>query len=229
MFEDLLKVKTWNAETNGRFLDALNDYFDEDKCKYTAEIAGKLMERGDRANRVSAETLLTYAAAHYTRDGEEAQAPVFFMLGKFHEQNADYATASEWYRKSAATGALGGTAQAALRAALLGSGLTYTDDLRDKLLASGGALDLGLREDRIYEYIGWYLVYEHDGDDELRRKYAERIIGLVRTSEYVPDMLFQKDDIRDKFAAPECVKEFSERLAAEHKAELAAQENEPKA
>ncbi len=228
MFEDLLKIKTWNAETNGRFLDALNDYFDEDKCKYTAEVAGKLMERGDRANRTSAETLLNYAAAHYTRDGEEAQAPVFFTLGKLCEQNADYATASEWYQKSAATGALGGTAQAALRATLLCSNLTYTDDLRDKLLASGGAIDLGLRDDRIYEYIGWYLVYEHDGNDELRRKYAERVIGLVRTNEYVPDLVFQKDNVRDKLTAPECVKEFAERLAAEHKTELARQENETK-
>ena len=38
MIDKFLNIRYWTAETNGQFFEALNDYFDEDKCEIISQV-----------------------------------------------------------------------------------------------------------------------------------------------------------------------------------------------
>ncbi len=65
MFENLLKVKTWNDETLRSFYNELYDFFDEDKCAYVCDVSKELLSRGGSENLRCAEEMLLFCEDNF--------------------------------------------------------------------------------------------------------------------------------------------------------------------
>lgn len=209
MFENLLKVKIWNRATEEKFYEALSDYFDEDKCAYTNDVAKKLMKNG---NEHSAENILLYAIQNYNKlDDKNDSAILYYTLGELYEKHyCNYQKAYECYREYGLLNTkFGGVPSLLVRALLLKDNFTYSDELEKELLRSYGEGDLGLRNDRFYETAANYLVAEHDGKTDLCEKYKKEIKGIVKADEiFVLDLFMKKDTVRDVLEIPAIAKAF---------------------
>ena len=207
------QTKNWNAEATGRFLADLNDYFDEDKCSLTVEVAKDLMNRGSHSDLTAAENLLVYATQHFF-DGIEdtdTKAAVYYVLGVLYETKLhDYVKAFTAFKKFDLNNTLfSGTNSNLLRTIMLRDGFTYSEDLEKYLLRSYAEPDLGLRNDRIYETIGNYLVALHNENTDLAETYKKQIKAIVKADEMlVLDIFFKKDNFRDVLNLPDETKAF---------------------
>ena len=217
MLNGFEKIKNWDAAANGRFIAALNDYFDEDKCALTAEAANELIKRGSHGDLISAENLLVYATQHFF-DGVEdtdAKAAVYYTLGTLYETKLhDYVKAFTAFEKYSLNNTkFSGADGILLRVLLLRDGFTYSDELEKYLARSFAEPDLGLRNDRIYETIGNYLVAKNEGKDDLCEKYKKQINAIVKADEiFVLDIFMKKDNFRDVLELPDETKAFIKSL-----------------
>lgn len=217
MIEKLLKVKEWTSKTNYEFFDALIEYTDDEKCVIVADTAKELMNRGGYNNMNSAEIILIYATQHFFNVSDSNyKALVYYRLGEFYEKyKENYVRAYTYYEKYTLNNSENsGTHSLLLRALILRDDFTYSDELEKELRMSYGEIDLGLREDRLYENLGALIVARHEGGkDELCEKHIKRLKAIVKADEYMfLDVLVKKDDIRDVLEVPKKVTDYINKL-----------------
>lgn len=216
MIEHLLGIQYWDSAVNGKFLRALDDYFNEDKCEMVVEVATELMKRGDHRNLVSAETILVYATQHYfdVKDSNY-KALVYYCLGQLYEfYMDDFVKAYTAYDKYVLNNTkFDGTHALMLRAIIHRDDFTYSEELEKHLNNSMGEVDLGLRNDRLYENLGCLIVSKHKGDEEKVAMYTKRLKNIVKSDEWlILDLVFRKDTIPDSLKVPKKVIKFINEL-----------------
>ena len=216
MIDQLLGIQTWDSAVNGKFFRALEDYFDEDKCELTVEVAYELMKRGGNRNLVSAETILVYATQHYF-DVKDSyyKALVYYCLGHLYEFHLnDFVKSYTAYDKYILNNTkYDGTHALMLRAIIHRDDFTYSEELEKHLNNSMGEVDLGLRNDRLYENLGCLIVAQHNGDEEKVAMYTKRLKNIVKSDEWlILDLVFRKDTIPDSLRVPKKVIKFINEL-----------------
>ncbi len=215
MTEKYLKFKTWNTKIVGEFLTELskteNTYTNEDKCVFISKTAKELLKRGGNANISSAENILIYATQHYF-DGTDPQtkASIYYLLGELYEKHKEnFVRAYTYYEKYTLNNKENsGTHSLMLKALILRDDFTYSDELEKEFRMSLAEADLGLKNDRIYENIGRYIVLQHDGNDEEAQKVMKRLWGIIKTDELIlPDLIIKKN-LNDRVTVPQKVIDF---------------------
>lgn len=206
MIDKLLKAPFWTAETNGRFFEALNDYFNEDKCEIIVRVATELMKRGDHENVTAAETILIYATQHYPQVSDtHYKARVYYCLGQLYElYKENFIKAYTYYDKYVLNNTQNeGNHTLMLKALILRDDFTYSDQLRELWSKATAELNLGLMNDRVYEYIGALIIAQNDGDTEYAEKLKKRLKALVKHDEmFYLDLIFKKDTLPDSLIVP---------------------------
>lgn len=215
MTEKYLKTKTWNTKIVGEFLTELskteNTYTNEDKCGFISKTAKELLKRGGNANISSAENLLIYATQHYF-DGTEPQtkADIYYILGELYEKyKENFVRAYTYYEKYTLNNKENsGTHALMLKALILRDDFTYSDELEKEFRMSLAEWDMGLKNDRIYENLGRFIILNHEGNEEECKKVIKRLWGIIKTDELVvPDLIIKKN-INDRVKVPSKIKEF---------------------
>ncbi len=209
MYKDLLKVKFWNSETNGKFFHRIRDFSDDERCIFAVDVAEKLMKRGDNANTVSAEVILVYATQHYFENvtSKEVKAKVYYSLGKLYETYFDdYIKAYTAYEKYTLNTEDDGTHTILMKALILRDGFIYSEQLEKEYRYSLGEVDLGLRNDRFYEALASYIINIHYGNNDEAEKMKKRLKAIIKGDElFFLDLVFKKDDIPDSLTVPDKV------------------------
>ena len=68
--------------------------------------------------------------------------------------------------------------------------------------------DLGMKNDRIYENIGRFIIHKHDGNEEECKKVIKRLWGIIKTDELIlPDLIIKKN-LNDRVTVPQKVVEY---------------------
>lgn len=213
MIDKFLNIRYWTAETNGQFFEALNDYFDEDKCEIISQVTKELLTRGDNMNLTAAEIILIYATQHYFNvDDTNYKALIYYRLGELYEiYREDFVKCYTYYEKYALNNTVNSGEHALLlRALILRDDFTYSDNLEKELRMSYGEQDLGLRIDRIYENLGALIVERHYGITEEREKeLIKRLKAIIKADELIfPDLILRKDAVRDMLYVPQKVRDY---------------------
>jgi hypothetical protein len=216
MIEHLLAIQTWDSAVNGKFIRALDDYFNEDKCELTVQAAYELMKRGNHRNLVSAETILIYATQHYfdVKD-TNYKALVYYCLGQLYEfYKEDFVKSYTYYDKYVLNNTkYDGTHALMLRATMHRDNFTYSEEMEKHLKNSMGEVDLGLRNDRLYENLGCLIVAQHNSDEEKVAMYTKRLKNIVKSDEWlILDLVFRKDTVPDSLKVPKKVINFIKEL-----------------
>ena len=215
MIEKLLKTKAWNTKIVGEFLKELgnteNCYTNEEKCIFIKDTSKELLKRGGNGNISSAENLLIYATQHYF-DGTEPQvkADIYYILGELYEKHKEnFVRAYTYYEKyTLYNKENSGTHSLMLKALILRDDFSYSEELEKEFRMSLAETDLGLKNDRIYENIGRYIVLNQDGNEEECKMVIKRLWGIVKTDELIlPDLILKKS-LNDRVKVPEKVVEF---------------------
>ena len=215
MTENFLKAKNWSSKIVGEFLKELakaeNSYTNEDKCGYIKQTAKELLKRGGNSNIASAENLLIYATQHYFNNTEpQIKASIYYLLGELYEQHKEnFVRAYTYYEKYTLNNKENsGTHALMLKALILRDDFTYSEELEKEFRMSLAEADLGLKNDRIYENIGRYIVLQHEGNEEECKKVIKRLWGIIKTDELIiPDLIIKKS-LNDRVKVPPKVKEF---------------------
>ncbi len=212
MYKDLLKIKFWNSETNGKFFHRIRDFSDDERCNFAVDVAENLMKRGDNANTVSAEVILVYATQHYFENlaSTQAKATVYFSLGKLYETYfQDYIKAYTAYEKYTLNTDNDGTHALLMKSLLLRDGFVYSEQLEKEYRHSLGEIDLGLRNDRFYEALASYIISTHYEKEEEAEKMKKRLKGILKGDElFFLDIVFKKDNIPDTLKVPQKAIDF---------------------
>lgn len=215
MIEKLLKTKAWNTKIVGEFLKELgnteNCYTNEEKCIFIKDTSKELLKRGGNGNISSAENLLIYATQHYF-DGTEPQvkADIYYILGELYEKHKEnFVRAYTYYEKYTLNNKENsGTHSLMLKALILRDDFSYSEELEKEFRMSLAETDLGLKNDRIYENIGRYIVLNQEGNEEECKMVIKRLWGIVKTDELIlPDLILKKS-LNDRVKVPEKVVEF---------------------
>lgn len=215
MIEKLLKTKTWNTKIVGEFLKELvnseNSYTNEEKCNFIKEASKELLKRGGNSNISSAENILIYATQHYFADTvPQIKADIYYLLGELYEKHKEnFVRAYTYYEKYTLNNKENGaTHSLMLKALILRDDFTYSDELEKEFRMSLAEVDLGLKNDRIYENIGRYIVLQHEGNDEEAQKVMKRLWGIIRTDELIlPDLIIRKS-LDDRVKVPQKIIDF---------------------
>lgn len=215
MIEKLLKTKTWNTKIVGEFLKELvnseNSYTNEEKCNFIKEASKELLKRGGNSNISSAENILIYATQHYFADTvPQIKADIYYLLGELYEKHKEnFVRAYTYYEKYTLNNKENGaTHSLMLKALILRDDFTYSDELEKEFRMSLAEADLGLKNDRIYENIGRYIVLQHEGNDEEAQKVMKRLWGIIRTDELIlPDLIIRKS-LDDRVKVPQKIIDF---------------------
>ena len=215
MTQTFLKTKSWNTKIVGDFLKELgkieNGYTNEEKCAYIKEVAKELLKRGGNANISSAENLLIYATQHYFEETDsQIKAELYYILGELYELHKEnFVRAYTYYEKYTLNNkANSGTHSLMLKALILRDDFTYSDELEKEFRMSLSEGDLGLKNDRIYENIGRYIVLKQENNDEECKKVMKRLWGIIKTDELIlPDLILKKS-LDDRVRVPQKVLEF---------------------
>lgn len=222
MIEKFLKNKTWNSKVVGEFIKVLNDtknaYTNEEKCGFIKAVSKELLKRGGNGNISSAENILIYSTQHYF-DGTEAQvkADIYYILGELYEKHKEnFVRAYTYYEKYTLNNKEhSGTHSVMLRALILRDDFTYSDELEKEFRMSLAEGDLGLKNDRIYENIGRYIILSHEGNEEESKNVMKRLWGIIKTDELIlPDLILKKN-LSDRVTVPQKVIEFIKMRNAE--------------
>lgn len=215
MTKKYLKTKTWNTKIVGEFLTELskteNTYTNEDKCGFISKTAKELLKRGGNANISSAENILIYATQHYF-DGTDPQtkASIYYLLGELYEKHKEnFVRAYTYYEKYTLNNkGNSGTHSLMLKALILRDDFTYSDELEKEFRMSLAETDLGLKNDRLYENIGRYIILKNAGDEEECQKVMKRLWGIIKTDELIlPDLIIKKN-LNDRVTVPQKVIDF---------------------
>ena len=215
MIKDFLKNKTWNTKIVGEFIKELNNkdnnYTNEEKCDFIKETAKELLKRGGNGNISSAENLLIYSTQHYFDATEpQAKADIYYILGELYELHKEnFVRAYTYYEKYTLNNKEhSGTHSVMLRALILRDDFAYSDGLEKEFRMSLAETDLGLKNDRIYENIGRYIILHHEGNEEECKKVIKRLWGIIKTDELIlPDLILKKN-LNDRVKVPQKVVEF---------------------
>ena len=207
MINTLLKTKTWSPKIVGEFIKELNNaenaYSNEEKCGFIKATAKKLLKRGGNGNISSAENLLIYATQHYF-DGTEPQvkADIYYILGELYEKyKENFVRAYTYYEKYTLNSLM-------LKALILRDDFAYSDELEKEFRMSLAETDLGLKNDRIYENIGRYIILNNEGNEEECKKVIKRLWGIIKTDELIlPDLILKKN-LDDRVTVPQKVIHF---------------------
>ncbi len=210
-----LKNKTWTPKIVGEFLKDLgkaeNAYTNEEKCNSIRETAKELLKRGGNANISSAENLLIYATQHYFKTTEpQVKADIYYTLGELYEKHKEnFVRAYTYYEKYTLNNKENsGTHSLMLKALILRDDFAYSDELEKEFRMSLAETDLGLKNDRIYENIGRYIILQHENNEEECKKVIKRLWGIVKTDELIlPDLILKKN-LNDRVTVPQKVVEF---------------------
>lgn len=215
MTNEFFKNKTWNTKLVGEYIKELNSienaFTNKEKCGYIKETAKELLKRGGNANISSAENLLIYTTQHYL-DGTEPQvkADIYYILGELYEKyKENFIRAYTYYEKYTLNNKEhSGTHSVMLRALILRDDFTYSDELEKEFRMSLAEGDLGLKNERIYENIGRYIILQHEGNEEECKKVVKRLWGIIKTDELIlPDLILKKN-LSDRVKVPQKVIEF---------------------
>ncbi len=215
MPEKFLKNKTWNTKIVGNFIKTLNNvekaYTNEKKCDFINKTAKELLKRGRNGNISSAENLLIYATQHYF-EGIDPQfkANIYYTLGELYENHKEnFVRAYTFYEKYTLNNQEhSGTHSLMLKALILRDDFTYSEELEKEFRMSLSETDLGLKNDRIYENIGRYIILNHEGNEEECKKVIKRLGGIIKTDELIlPDLILKKN-LDDRVTVPQKVIHF---------------------
>ncbi len=216
MIDNLLNTKIWTAETNGKLFKALEEFEFEDRCSKAVEVAKELISRGDKQNISSAEVILVYATQKYFDVCDSnCKAEIYLALGELYEHHiGNYVKMFTYYEKYTLNNTLyEGNNCILLKAIILRDDFTYSDELETYLNRSLGEIDLGLRNDRLYESLGHLIVAQHNGDEERVKMLSKRLKSIVKTDEiHVLDLVFKKDKLPDRVNVPQKVLDYIESL-----------------
>ncbi len=216
MIEKLLKEPFWTAETNGRFFEALKDYFNEDKCEIVVNVATELMKRGDNENLTAAETILIYATQHYFDVSDSNyKAKVYYCLGQLYElYKENFVKAYTCYEKYTLNNTINeGNHSVMLKSLILRDDFTYSDELEKEWRYALGEPNLGLMNDRIYEHIGSLIVALKEGNEEYAQKLVKLLKAIVKHDEmFYLDIIFRKDAVTDTLKVPKKVVRYVKNL-----------------
>ncbi len=215
MVKKFLKTKNWNSNIVGEFLKELSNiesaYSNEEKCTIIKETAKELLNRGGNGNISSAENLLIYATQHYfDTTVPQAKADIYYILGMLYEKyKENYIRAYTCYEKYALNNKNNsGTHALMLKAIILRDDFTYSDELEKEFRMSLGEGDLGLKNDRIYENIGRYIILDHEGNEEECKKVIKRLWGIIKNDDIFLLDIITKKDLSDRVVVPQKVHEF---------------------
>lgn len=209
MIDLLLKNKNWSHKIVQSFLQEMQNYSDDEKCTIVDQVAKTLLDRGGNQNTTAAEVILIYATQHYFNvSNTHFKAIIYYRLGEFYEKfKENYVRAYTYYEKYALNNKEnGGIHSLLLRAIILRDDFRYSEQLEKELRLSYAETDLGLRNDRIYESLGKYIVAQQEENKEEATKLITRLQEIVKTDELIfPDLIFIKDSIPDSVKVPEKV------------------------
>lgn len=215
MTETFLKTKTWNSKTISEYLKELgkenNAYTNEEKCLLIKQTANELLNRGGNSNISAAENLLIYATQHYFNETEpQTKANIYYILGELYEKyKENFVRAYTYYEKYTLNNKdHSGTHSLMLKALILRDDFTYSDELEKEFRMSLAEADLGLKNDRVYENIGRFIILNHEGNEEECKKVIKRLWGIVKTDELTfPDLIIKKN-LNDRVTVPQKVIDF---------------------
>ena len=215
MPETFLKNKTWSPKIVGEFIKSLNsttnNFTNEEKCDWISETAKDLLRRGGNANISSAENLLIYATQHYFEGTEpQIKANTYYLLGELYEKHKEnFVRAYTYYEKYTLNNKLNsGTHSLMLKALILRDDFSYSDELEKEFRMSLCETDLGLKNDRIYENIGRYIVLNHEGNEDECKVVVKRLWGIIKTDELIlPDLILKKN-LNDRVKVPQKIIDF---------------------
>lgn len=215
MLNTYLKTKTWNSKIVGEYLkdlgDAQNNYTNDEKCVIVEKTSKELLKRGGNANISSSENILIYATQHYFDvTNPQLKANIYYLLGELYEKHKEnFVRAYTFYEKYTLNNKEhSGTHSLMLKALILRDDFNYSDELEKEFRMSLGESDLGLKNDRIYENIGRYIILKHEGNEEECEKILKRLWGIVKTDELIfPDLILKKD-LSDRVKVPQKIIEF---------------------
>ncbi len=217
MTETLLKNKNWSPKIVGEFIKEMQNYTDDEKCVIVEQTAKELMGRGGNANISSAENLLIYATQHYFEvSNSQFKANIYYRLGELYEKHKEnFVRAYTFYEKYTLNNKENsGTHSLLLKALILRDNFTYSEELEKEFRMSLAETDLGLKDDRIYENIGRYIILEHESNEEECQKVMKRLWGIIKTDELIfPDLILKKN-LKDRVNVPQKVVEF---IKTQHK------------
>ncbi len=211
MTNDLLKNKTWSPKIVGEFIKEIESLSSEEKCILVIETAKELLKRGENSNVSSAENLLIYATQHYFEDADsQTKSKIYFCLGELYEKSKEnFIRAYTYYEKYTLNNKENsGTHSLMLKALILRDDFTYSEELEKEFRMSLAEWDLALKNDRVYENLGRYIVLKHEGNEDEAQKVMKRLWGIVKTDELIlPDLIIKKN-LDDRINVPAKVIEF---------------------
>lgn len=216
MIDKFLKTKSWSTKITNNFLEALKDYSDDDKCRIIFEVTKTVMNHGNGINLKCAETVLIYATQHFFDvQDNNSKALIYYRLGELYELHLeDYVKAYTNYKKYELNNTqFDGVHSILLRILLLRDNFSYSEEMEKELNLSYGEIDLGLRQDRVYENIGTLIVAQKEENDELCEKLIKRIKAIVKADElFFLDLIFRKDTVTDSLKPPQRLLDYVNKL-----------------
>ncbi len=215
MFSDLLRLKEWKTENIADFYSRLNNFFDEDKCEYTAFVANELMKKGDyRSFRTAEEILINAIRNYFNVDDSNYKAKIYFTLGKLYENYEEYIKSFTYYEKYALNNNIHeGANSILLKIIILRDNFQYSDELEKLFLRSAGEYNLGLRNDRIYEDIAEYLILINKNKLEEAKEKKKSLKALAKYGQLpLLDVVLKKDSVFNALSVPQKVLDFIEKL-----------------
>lgn len=215
MLKTYLKNKNWNSKIVEEFLKELSNteksYTKEEKCNIIKDTAKELLKRSGKGNISSAENLLIYATQHYFDNTEpQIKADIYYILGELYEKyKENFVRAYTYYEKYTLNNKENsGTHSLMLKALILRDDFSYSEELEKEFRMSLAETDLGLKNDRIYENIGRYIVLNHEGNEDECKVVVKRLWGIIKTDELIlPDLILKKN-LNDRVKVPQKVIDF---------------------
>lgn len=215
MTENFLKIKNWSSKIVGEFIKELgnaeNNYTNEEKCVVIKATAKELLKRGGNGNISSAENILIYATQHYFNNiDSQIKASIYYLLGELYEiYKENFVRAYTYYEKYTLNNKENSCTHALmLKALILRDNFTYSEELEKEFRMSLSEWDMGLKNDRIYENLGRYIVLQHEGNEEECKKVMKRLWGIIKNDELLVLDLVTKKDLKDRVKVPAKVIEF---------------------
>ena len=96
---------------------------------------------------------------------------------------------------------------------MLRDDFVYSEELEKYLVASGGEWDLGLRDDRLYELLGKYIVAAFKGETQRAVEFAKQANAIVKADEsFLPDFVLKPEPYKDKLCVPQKTRAFVNNL-----------------
>lgn len=217
MLKELFNKNKTDYKTEEKLYNYLANFTDDEKCVMVEDTAKDLISHNDEADYDMAERILIHATQFYFDvSSTDYKALIYYRLGEFYENiRKDYIKAYTYYQKHALNNTKNdGTHSIIMRILLLRDDFSYSEELEKELKLSYGEIDLGLRNDRIYENIAALIVARHKNTDEkLCEKLVKRIKSIVKTHDLLPlDFFTKKDTVKDVITVPQKVFDFIEKL-----------------